>query len=100
VIGFYRPVLKWLDEFSEAVLSKNIDFNKSLLTVNLKMTYFNSASSKFLLDILLEFMKYHSRGNEVVINWYYEDGDDEIQESGEEISDMLGYSFNFIPYQT
>jgi hypothetical protein len=100
VIGFYRPILKWLDEFSDAILSKNIDFNKNQLTVNLKMTYFNSASSKFLLDILLEFMKYHSRGNEVVINWYYEDGDDEIQESGEEISDMLGYQFNFIPYQT
>jgi hypothetical protein len=99
VIGFYRPILKWLDEFSEAVLLKNIDFNKRLLTINLKMTYFNSASSKFLLDILLEFMKYHSRGNEVVINWFYEDGDDEIQESGEEISDMLGYPFNFIPYQ-
>jgi len=80
VIGFYRPVLKWLDEYSDAVLTKNIDFNKNQLVVNLKMTYFNSASSKFILDILLEFMKYHSRGNEVIINWYYEDGDDEIQE--------------------
>jgi hypothetical protein len=100
VIGFYRPVLKWLDEFYDSILSRNIDYNKSVLTINLKMTYFNSASSKFILDILLEFMKYHSKGNEVVINWYYEDGDDEIQESGEEIGDMLGYSFNFIPYQT
>lgn len=99
VIGFYRPILKWLDEYNDNVLSKNLDFNKSNLTVNLKMTYFNSASSKFLLDILLEFMKYHSKGNEVDINWYYEEGDDEIQESGEEISDMLGYPFNFIPYQ-
>lgn len=99
VIGFYRPVLKWLDEYNDNVLSQNIDYNKSLLTVNLKMTYFNSASSKFLLDILLEFMKYHSKGNDVLINWYYEDGDDEIQESGEEISDMLGYSFNFVPFQ-
>jgi len=99
VIGFYRPILKWLDEYNDSVLSNNINFNKSLLTVNLRMTYFNSASSKFLLDILLEFMKYHSKGNDVEINWFYEDGDDEIQESGEEISDMLGYPFNFIPYQ-
>jgi len=98
VIGFYRPVLKWLDEYYDNILSKNLDFNKSVLNINLKMTYFNSASSKFLLDILLEFMKYHSRGSEVAINWYFEEGDDEIQESGEEISDMLGYSFNFISY--
>ncbi len=99
VIGFYRPILKWLDDYNENVLSTNLDYNKTLLTVNLRMTYFNSASSKFLLDILLEFMKFHSKGYDVEINWYYEDGDDEIQESGEEISDMLGYPFNFISYQ-
>ncbi|HNS29836.1 MAG TPA: DUF1987 domain-containing protein [Tenuifilaceae bacterium] len=98
VIGFYRPILKWLEEYNEKVLSQNITFEKSLLTINLKMTYFNSASSKFLLDILLEFMKFHSKGNKVEINWYYEDGDDEILESGEEMADMLGYAFNLIPY--
>jgi hypothetical protein len=98
VIGFYRPILKWLEEYNEKVLSQNIKFEKSLLTINMKMTYFNSASSKFLLDVLLEFMKFHSKGNKVEINWYYEDGDDEILESGEEIADMLGYTFNFIPY--
>lgn len=100
VIGFYRPILKWLDDYNDNILAKNLDYNKSNLTINLKMTYFNSASSKFLLDILLEFMKFHSKGNEVEINWYYEEGDDEIQESGEEISDMLGYPFNFISYQS
>jgi len=98
VIGFYRPILKWLEEYNEKVLSQNIKFEKSILTINMKMTYFNSASSKFLLDILLEFMKFHSKGNKVEVNWYYEDGDDEILESGEEISDMLGYTFNFISY--
>ena len=61
-------------------------------------SYFNSASSKFLLDVLLEFMKFKSKGNEVEVNWYYEDGDEEIQESGEEMSDMIGYPFKFISY--
>ena len=98
VIGFYKPILKWLEDYNEKVLSVNTDFNTSLLTLNLKMTYFNSASSKFLLDTLLEFMKFMSKGNKVEVNWYYEEGDDEIFESGEEISDMLGYSFHFIPY--
>ncbi len=98
VIGFYRPILKWLEEYNDNVLSMNTQFDKSILTINMKMTYFNSASSKFLLDILLEFMKFHSKGNKVEVNWYYEDGDDEILESGEEISDMLGYTFNFISY--
>ena len=90
---------KWLEEYNDKVLSQNTNFDKSILTINMKMTYFNSASSKFLLDILLEFMKFHSKGNKVEINWYYEEGDDEIQESGEEISDMLGYPFSFISYK-
>jgi hypothetical protein len=98
VIGFYRPILKWLEEYNEDVLSQNREFNKRLLTLNLRMTYFNSASSKFLLDILLEFMKFLSKGNEIEVNWYYEEGDEEIMESGEEISDMLGFTFNFISY--
>ncbi|MFA5648301.1 MAG: DUF1987 domain-containing protein [Bacteroidales bacterium] len=98
VIGFFRPILKWLEGYSENLLSQNTDFNKKLLTLNFKMTYFNSASSKFLLDVLLEFMKFKSKGNEVEVNWYYEDGDEEIQESGEEMSDMLGYPFKFISY--
>ncbi|MDD2550312.1 MAG: DUF1987 domain-containing protein [Bacteroidales bacterium] len=97
-IGFYRPILKWLEEYNEKVLSQNTDFNKKLLTLNFKMTYFNSASSKFLLDILLEFMKFMSKGYEVEVNWYYEEGDDEIQESGEEMSDMVSFPFKFISY--
>ncbi|HCY00763.1 MAG TPA: nuclear pore complex subunit [Bacteroidales bacterium] len=98
VIGFYKPILKWLEDYNDNVLSKNTDFEKSILTLNLKMTYFNSASSKFLLDVMLEFMKFMSKGNKIEVNWYYEEGDDEILESGEEISDMLGYNFNFISY--
>ncbi|MDD2197811.1 MAG: DUF1987 domain-containing protein [Bacteroidales bacterium] len=98
VIGFYKPILKWLEDYNDNVLSKNINFDKSILTLNLKMTYFNSASSKFLLDVMLEFMKFMSKGNKVEVNWYYEEGDDEILESGEEIADMLGYNFNFISY--
>ena len=98
VIGFYKPILKWLEDYNDKVLSQNTNFEKSILTLNLKMTYFNSASSKFLLDIMLEFMKFMSKGNKIEVNWYYEEGDDEIMESGEEIADMLGYNFNFISY--
>ncbi|HPD94389.1 MAG TPA: DUF1987 domain-containing protein [Tenuifilaceae bacterium] len=97
VVGFYKPLIKWLEDFEDQVLSKNTEFTKSNLVVNLKLTYFNSASSKFLLDILMIFMKFHSKGNNVEINWFYDEDDDEIFESGEEISEMISFPFNFIP---
>lgn len=96
VIGFYKPLVRWLEEYEDQVLSNNINFDKSNLVLNLKMTYFNSASSKFLLDILLVFMRFNSKGNNVQINWYYDEDDDEILESGEELSEMVGFQFNFI----
>lgn len=97
VVGFYKPIIKWLEEFDEKVLSQNTEYNTSNLIINLKLTYFNSASSKFLLDVLLMFMKFHSKGNTVEVNWYYDEDDDEIFESGEEISEMISFPFNFIP---
>ena len=98
VIGFYRPILNWLRDYYENELSQNTNFEKSQITLNIKMTYFNSASSKFILDILLEFVGFSNKGNNVSINWHYEQDDDEILESGEEISDMLGFPFTFIEY--
>jgi len=98
VIGFYKPLLNWLEKYQDEVLVKNVDFDKSIITFNAKLTYFNSASSKFILDLFLELFKFQSKGNSVVVNWFYEDGDDEILESGEEIADMVGMQFNFISY--
>lgn len=96
-VGFYKPLIKWLEDYEENVLSKNINFSKSNLVLNLKLTYFNSASSKFLMDILMIFMRFHSKGNSIEVNWYYDEDDDEIYESGEEISEMINFPFNFIP---
>lgn len=98
VIGFYKPMLNWLERYHDEVLIKNTDFEKSIITFNAKLTYFNSASSKFLLDIFLELYKFQSKGNNVIINWYFEEGDDEIYESGEELEDMVGMQFNYISY--
>ena len=45
VVAFYDPILEWLDEYSENPLEKTV--------LNIKLEYFNTASSKLLLDILL-----------------------------------------------
>lgn len=97
VMDFYKPLLKWLEDYKEQ-LNQRQNSQSNRLTLNLRMTYFNSASSKYIVDILLEFLKFMTLGNMLTVNWHYEDGDDEIFESGEEISEMVGYEFNFIPY--
>jgi Domain of unknown function (DUF1987). len=98
VIGFYKPVVKWVQDYIEDVVVNNTEFDKALITMNFRMTYFNSSSAKFLLDILFELRKIHEKGNRVVVNWYYESDDDEIKESGEELSDLVCLPFNYYDY--
>ena len=60
------------------------------------MNYFNSSSAKFLLDVIVEVHKYHLEGFNVKINWYYDEGDDDMLETGEDLSDMIDFPFSFI----
>ncbi len=43
--------------------------------------------------------KLYAKGVLVEVEWYYEDGDDEILESGEELDEMVDFEFHFIPVE-
>lgn len=62
VTAFYEPVLNWLNEYAEKPNAKTI--------FNFKLTYFNTASSKLLLDILMKLEELHEKGHEVLIKWH------------------------------
>ena len=60
---FYEPILNWIDGYAE-------DPNaKTEFVFNLE--YFNTASSKIILDILLKFEEIAENDNDVVIKWHY-----------------------------
>ena len=46
VAAFYEPILDWIDLYAEEALAKTV--------FNFKLVYFNTASSKLILDILLK----------------------------------------------
>lgn len=98
VRSFYKPIINWLEQFDEEVLKVDLErkYTSEPLKFVFKMDYFNSASAKFMLDILVELNKFFVRGIPVQVDWYYEDGDDEILESGEELNEMVDFKFNFI----
>ncbi len=85
VTSFYEPVLNWLDEYSENPKPKT--------EFVFKLTYFNTASSKVLLDILMKLEDIHSTGKEVLVKWYYPDDDEDMQEAGEEYADIVDVNF-------
>ncbi|MCK4663606.1 MAG: DUF1987 domain-containing protein [Bacteroidales bacterium] len=94
VRAFYKPIISWLKDFGKEIDSVK-GFNKPI-EFNFKLIYFNSSSAKFLLDILIEINNFHKKGVSVSINWYYDDGDDDMKEVGEDLSEMVDFPFKYI----
>lgn len=91
VASFYSPVLEWIDKYSLKPNEKTI--------FNFKLTYFNTASSKLILDILVKLEELHDNGNDVLIRWYYPDIDEDMKEAGEEYAEMIEVPFEQISYK-
>jgi hypothetical protein len=96
VIAFYESVIYKL----EVYISKETQQDKlSNLSFQLRfdLTYMNSASSKYILQILDTFKKLYNKDAKINIDWYYDDVDDQIFEDGEDLSDVIKMPFNLIP---
>ena len=79
---FYTPILNWLKEFT---LTEGND-----ITLNVKLTYFNTNSSRLLLDMFDILKKSKDEGKEIIINWYYEEDDPDVQEEVEDFEIETG----------
>ncbi|MEM9022849.1 MAG: DUF1987 domain-containing protein, partial [Bacteroidota bacterium] len=75
VTQFYDPVLQWIDGY-QANPNPTTE-----LVVN--MVYFNTASSKLILDILIKFEEINEAGKPVNVVWYYEEDDEDMEEAGD-----------------
>ncbi|MBN1415426.1 MAG: DUF1987 domain-containing protein [Bacteroidales bacterium] len=85
--SFFRPILDWVRNFSAEEI--NIEFN---------LDYFNTSVSKQLLD-MFKIIENNPENKNIKIKWMYEDGDDEMLESGEIYSEMLKrFQFTFHKY--
>ena len=87
-IEFYKPLVDWLEEY--------MDNAADLTEVNIELEYFNTSSSKCLLDVFKKLEAVYKAGNEVKINWYYEEDDEDMLEAGEDYHSIIKIPFNMI----
>lgn len=78
---FYKPILKWIDGYIQQPNRKT--------TFSIKLEYFNTSSSKNLVEIFKRFENLFKEGKEVLIKWHYEQEDEDMLESGEDFRDIL-----------
>jgi hypothetical protein len=87
-IAFYQKLIDSLDAYLES--------DKETLVANFAFEYFNTSSSKCLFDVFKRLSKINDEGKELVINWFYEEDDEDMTEAGEDYCDLLDLDFNFI----
>jgi hypothetical protein len=89
-LEFYVKVIDWLREY--------LNTSVNPITINIKLIYFNTSSSKALLDILDMLEDYFKAGNKVEVNWFYPENDDDIREHGLEFTEDLSMPCNILLY--
>lgn len=88
-VEFYKPVLAWLKEYKQ---------NPNKETVfNFNLEYFNTASSKQVIQILLLLEQIHQT-NKVTIKWHYKEIDEDMQDLGEEYSEIIDVNFELVEH--
>lgn len=87
-IEFYKPMIDWLEEYSASPKSKTV--------VNIQLEYFNTSSSKCILDVFKKLETISKNGNEVEVNWFYEEDDEDMLEAGEDYQSIIRIPFKMI----
>lgn len=87
-VEFYKPLVDWLESYKDSPLQKTV--------VEVKLEYFNTSSSKCILDVFKKLELIHKAKNEVRIKWYYEEDDEDMLEAGEDYESIIRVPFEMI----
>lgn len=86
-IEFYEPLNDWLEGYATAPKET---------TVDVKLEYFNTSSSKCILDFFKRLETMGEKGTSISVNWYFETDDEDMQEAGEDYDAIVGLPFRII----
>lgn len=90
VTTFYNPVLAWFDQYALTPNEKTV--------VDFKLVYFNTASSKLILDILFKLEELTENGANISVKWHFQEEDEDMKEAGEEYGDLVEMPFELQNY--
>ena len=83
-IEFYKPLLDWIEEYSRSPKDNTV--------VNIQLEYFNTSSSKCLLDLF----KRLEASDALEIQWFFDADDEDMLEAGEDYDHIVGVPFKFV----
>lgn len=87
-IEFYRPLIDWIDQYA-----RNPQQHTQL---RVQLEYFNTSSSKCILDLFKKLEAVRNSGNEVLVLWHYEADDEDMLEAGEDYQAIINIPFKMV----
>lgn len=87
-IEFYQPLNDWIDSYASNPCQNTL--------IEVKLEYFNTSSSKCILDLFKKLEKLNGQSTEVSVNWYYEVEDEDMEEAGEDYQAIVRLPFKMI----
>lgn len=84
-VEFYKPLMDALDKYASSP--------KPETKVNVQLEYFNTSSSKCILDFFKKLESINNKGTKVTVNWFYEEDDEDMQEAGEDYQTIINLPF-------
>lgn len=89
--SFYAPIIDWIDIYGQNVNDPSV--------FKFKLMYFNTASSKMILDILMKLEDLSEDGADIKVEWHYEEKNEDMEEAGEEYSEIVEVPFEMVSYE-
>ncbi len=87
-ISFYKPLFDWIDSYISSPVEKtDVEFN---------LEYFNTSSSKCILDMLRKLEKIPEAGHNAQVKWYYDEGDEDMEESGNDFKSLINLDIELV----
>ncbi len=86
-VEFFKPIEDWVKDYIENV--------KKPIRFEFRINYLNTSSTKSILDIFDLLEEYTKSGGDVKIIWYYEEDDEDMLETGEELTEDFELDVEF-----
>ena len=92
-VEFYKPIFEWIDQYAANP--------KSSTKVLVELEYFNTSSSKCILDLFRKLETIHNSGkSSVSIAWLYDEDDEDMMETGEDYQTIVKIPFTISKIQS
>jgi len=86
-VEFYKPLVDWIGSYGDSAQANT--------EVNVQLEYFNTSSSKCILDVFKKLESINSKTS-ITINWHYEEDDEDMLEAGEDYQAIINIPFKMI----